>query len=371
MTIGGLLFVATAVVATLIVIFVLVLVHEFGHFITARLAGIRVLEFGIGFPPRARLLGRRGGVDYTLNWLPIGGYVRMEGEDQDSEDPHSFNNAGLLRQLGVLVAGVAMNVVTAFVLFFVVAWLFGPAESVSDVYVLPGGAAEAAGLQSGITIESLNGQHYGFMSSEDILQAIRDRAGQVVMLGYIDTGGAHRTVNLTLGSDPSQGVLGIGCAPVITETTNCSFHLVVTYLPTDPAAALSTAADQTWTSLRLIGGAVGNLFGDIASNPGQAPPGVAGPVGIAQVVGVVLQDYGVVILLLLAGLLSANLALINLLPIPPFDGGKMVIMVVKKVFGVRAVTNYEIVTNLIGFALLMAFVLWISYFDVVRIGSGG
>ena len=98
---------------------------------------------------------------------------------------------------------------------------------------------------------------------------------------------------------------------------------------------------------------------------------MAGPVGIVQAVGLVLTDYGPVILILLAGLLSANLALINVLPIPPFDGGKMVIMVIKRAFGVRAVTNYEIATNLIGFALVIAFVLWISYFDVVRIGSGG
>jgi len=370
-TIDGLVFAVTAIVATLLIIFVLVLVHEAGHFVTARLSGIRVLEFGIGFPPRARVLGRRGGVDYTLNWLPIGGFVRMEGEEQDSDDPHSFNNAGLPRQLLVLVAGVTMNVVLAFLLFFVVAWFFGPAESVSNVYVLDGGAAQAAGLHSGITIESLDGQHYGFMSSEDILQAIRDHAGQAVTIGYIDTDGSHRTADLTLGSDPTKGVLGIGCAPVITSDTKCSFKLVVTYLPTNPGVAFATAADQTWTSLRLIGGAVGGLLGQIATNPGQAPAGVSGPVGIAQVVGVVLQDYGLVILLLLAGLLSANLALINLLPIPPFDGGKMVIMIIKRAFGVRAVTNYEIATNLIGFALLIAFVLWISFFDVMRIGSGG
>jgi regulator of sigma E protease len=370
-TIDGLVFVITAIVATLLIIFVLVMVHEAGHFFTARLARIRVLEFGIGFPPRARVLARRGDVDYTLNWLPIGGFVRMEGEEQDSDDPRSFNNAGLPRQLLVLVAGVTMNVILAFLLFFVVAWFFGPAESVSDVYVLDGGAAQAAGLHSGITIESLNGQHYGFMSSEDILQAIREHAGQAVTLGYIDTDGSHKTIDLTLGPDPSKGVLGIGCAPVITSNTTCSFKLVVTYLPTNPGAAAVTAWDQTVNSLQVIGRTLGDLVGQAASNPGAAPAGVAGPVGIVQAVGIVLTDYGPVILILLAGLLSANLALINVLPIPPFDGGKMVIMVIKRAFGVRAVTNYEIATNLIGFALLIAFVLWISYFDVVRIGSGG
>lgn len=372
MTIDGLLFVATAILATLAIIFVLVLVHELGHFVTARLVGIRVLEFGIGFPPRAKVLGRRGETEYTLNYLPIGGFVRMEGEDADSDDPHSFNNAGLLRQLLVLVAGVTMNVITAFLLFFVVAWLFSPGESVSNVYMTPGGPAQTAGLTNGVTIESLDGQRYGFMSSQDLIGAIQEHPNQVVTVGYIDASGSHKTVQLRLGANADgKGVLGIQCAPVLTSTTSCSFKLVVTYSPMNPAAALSTAADQTWTSLRLITGAVGNIAGQVASNPGQAPAGVSGPVGITQVVGVVLQDYGFVILLLLAGLLSANLALINVLPIPPFDGGKMAIMVIKKAFGVRAVTNYEIVTNLIGFALLMAFVLWISFFDVIRIGSGG
>jgi regulator of sigma E protease len=369
-TIGGLLFVVTALLATLAIIFVLVLVHELGHFVTARLVGIRVLEFGFGFPPRARVLARRGDTEYTLNYLPIGGFVRMEGEEADSDDPHSFNNAGLLRQLLVLVAGVTMNVVTAFVLFFIVAWLFSPTVSVTHFQVIPGSAASNAGLTQGMTIESLNGQHYGFMSSTDLLTAIRDHAGQSVTIGYIDTAGVRKSVQLTLGTDTSKGILGISCTKSADGKT-CQLQQTVTYSSVDPATAVATAADQTWSSLRLIGGAVGNIAGQIASNPGQAPPGVSGPVGIAQVVGVVLQDYGLVILLLLAALLSANLALINVLPIPPFDGGKMAIMVIKKVFGVKAVTNYEIVTNLIGFALLMAFVLWISFFDVIRIGSGG
>ena len=345
--------------------------HELGHFVTARLVGIRVLEFGVGFPPRAKVLGRRGGVEYTLNWLPIGGFVRMEGEDVDSDDPHSFNNAGLLRQLLVLVAGVTMNVIVAFFLFFIVAWFFGPAESVSNVHILQGGAAQAAGLKDGIVLESVNGQHYGFMTSEDLLQAIRDRAGQKVTLGYIDTDGQKKAVEVALGSDASKGILGVGCASEITADTKCSWDLVVTYSPTNPVAALGTAADQTWSSLRLIGGALGSLVGSIASNPGTAPANVSGPVGIVRVVGVVLWNYGPVILLLLAGLLSANLALLNILPIPPFDGGKMAIMVIKKAFGVRAVTSYEIATNLIGFVLLIAFVVWISYFDLIRIGTGG
>ncbi len=183
--------------------------------------------------------------------------------------------------------------------------------------------------------------------------------------------GLTSPLDVTLGTDTSKGILGVACLPPTAPAgSTCSLESIM-YSPTNPVAAVSVAADQTWSSLRLIGEALDNIVGQFAQNPGKAPAGVAGPVGIAQTVGIVLTDYGPIILLLVAALLSANLALVNVLPIPPFDGGKMAIMVIKKAFGVRAVTNYEIVTNLIGFALLIAFVLWISYFDVIRIGSGG
>jgi regulator of sigma E protease len=370
-TIDGLVFVATALAAAVPIIFILVLVHEIGHFVTARLAGIRVLEFGIGFPPRARVLARRGDVDYTLNWLPIGGFVRMEGEEQDSDDPRSFNNASLAKQLIVLVAGVTMNVVAAFVLFFVVAWFFNPTVVLNANYIVPGGAADRAGIPAGARIDTLDGQSYGFISSQDLRDAISSRAGQTVTIGYDDPSGVHKSVTLTLGTDSAKGILGVSClGPDAPADATCKLE-TVRYSLSNPGTAAVTAWDQTVNSLQVIGRTLGDLVGQAASNPGAAPAGVAGPVGIVQAVGLVLTDYGPVILILLAGLLSANLALINVLPIPPFDGGKMVIMVIKRAFGVRAVTNYEIATNLIGFALLIAFVLWISYFDVVRIGSGG
>ena len=371
MTINGILFWLMAIPVALLVIFVLVLVHEIGHFVTARLVGIRVLEFGIGFPPRARVLAHRGGVDYTLNWLPIGGFVRMEGEEQDSDDPHSFNNAGLRRQLLVLVAGVFMNVVAAFVLFFIVAWFFNPTVVLNANYIVPGGAADKGGLPAGAKVESIDGQRYGFISTQDLRDGISARAGQTVTIGYVDLDGSHKTMTVTLGTDASKGILGVAClAPSAPPKSTCNLESVA-YSSTDPASAARTAWAQTIGSLQIIGKTLGDLVAEAASNPGTAPAGVSGPVGIVQAVGVALLDYGPVILLLLAGLLSANLALMNILPIPPFDGGKMAIMVIKRAFGLRAVSRYEIAVNLAGFVLLLAFVGWITYFDIVRIGSGG
>ena len=370
MTIEGILFVAMAIGATLLVLGVLVLVHEFGHFVMARLCGIKVLEFGIGFPPRAKVLHDDGETLYTLNYLPIGGFCRFEGEDSDSDDPRSFSRAGLPKQLLVLVAGVAMNILMAFVLFFAVAWLFSPSEAIRDIYVIPDGAAAKAGLVDGVTIESVNGSRYGFMNSTDLLSAIRDHAGQTVTLGYVDLDGQHKTLPVTLGTDPDKGILGVrACADPEKTPNDCNWHVAITYAGADPLTAGGRAADQTWNSLHVIVGALGDMGARIATHPTEAPPGVSGPVGITRVVGVVLTDYGPVILLLLAAILSANLALINILPIPPFDGGKVAIQVIKRAFGVRGVTTYEIATNLVGFILLFVFLGWITYFDILRLGA--
>jgi regulator of sigma E protease len=369
MTFQGLFFWVVAIAATLLVLGVLVLAHEFGHFITARIAGIRVLEFGIGFPPRARVLGRdRHETEYTLNYLPIGGFVKLEGEEVDSDDPRSFVNAGLAKQLFVLVAGVTMNLLIAFALFFVVALCFSPAVGVKADYILAGGAAEAVGLRPGVTIESLNGERFGFMSSQSILEALRAHAGETVQIGYADLDGVHKTVQVTLGTSVEKGVLGIGCSPG--GKSACTWGQEITYSQTNPLNAAGLALDQTGNSLRLVLVGLGDLASNLISHPGEAPPGVSGPVGITQVVGVVLLDYGLVLVLLLAAVLSANLALVNILPFPPLDGGKIAIMVAKRIAGKRGVSAVEATSYLVGFALLLAFIAWISFFDIARLIGG-
>jgi regulator of sigma E protease len=367
MTLDGLFFTIVAIAGTLLVLGALVLVHELGHFITARLTGIRVLEFGIGFPPRAKVLGHDHETEYTLNYLPIGGFVKLEGEETNSDDPRAFVNASLLKQVVVIAAGVVMNLIVAFLLFFVVAWLFSPGASVRADYIVPNGAAAQAGLRDGVIIESLDGQRYGFMTSQSILEAIRDHAGETVSLGYVDLDGSHKTAQVTLGTDTSKGVLGIAC----NADASCPLKAVITYTGSDPAKAVGMALDQTWTSLRMVVVGLGELGRGIISNPGQAPAGVQGPVGITQLVGVVLTDYGPILVLLLAAILSANLALINILPFPPLDGGKIAIMVAKRVAGKRGVGTVEAMSYLVGFALLLAFIAWISFFDIARLIRGG
>src|SRR5688572_23703052 len=134
----------------LIILVVLVVIHEFGHFIVARRTKVLVHEFGIGFPPRAKVLGNDGETIYTLNWLPIGGFVRLEGEEGESDDPRSFIRQRLSTRLVILLAGVTMNAILAFVLLTLVAGVADPSSAVRVKHVLPDSPAERMGLQGGV-----------------------------------------------------------------------------------------------------------------------------------------------------------------------------------------------------------------------------
>src|SRR4051794_31160619 len=161
---------AITIVLFLFILGVLVVTHELGHFAPARLAGVRVLEFGVGFPPRAKVLRSRGETLYTLNWLPIGGFVKLEGEDgDDSGDPRSFANARLPTKLIILVAGVFMNLLTAFLIFTVIAWLATPFQGVRFFDVQPGSPAATAGLKTGDAILAVNGVQHEFFGDGVVL----------------------------------------------------------------------------------------------------------------------------------------------------------------------------------------------------------
>jgi regulator of sigma E protease len=372
MSFGGLLFWLGAIPLFLLLLIPLVLVHEFGHFLMARLSGIRVLEFGLGFPPRAKVLGRDHETEYTLNYLPIGGFVRLEGEETNSDDPRAFTNAPLVRQVIVLAAGVVMNLLTAAVLFFIVAWAFNPVvqptitlSNDSTDYNTP---ARVAGLQDGETLISIDGVPFAApsvldFSNNDVSVPWRNlllsHEGQTVQLVVANTSGQQRTVQVALRVPDANhaGALGVSLGSIVTTTGN-------------PVSAAGLAVSATGRAMNLILGALGDIARQFASNPGQAPSGVQGPVGIISDVGhVPSQPDPLMVFLLLAGVLSANLALVNVLPLPVLDGGKIVIMVVKRAFGAKGVSAVETFAYLASFALLLAFISWLTYFDVIRGGA--
>jgi regulator of sigma E protease len=385
---------------------VLVVIHELGHFVTARLADVRVREFGIGFPPRARVLGEGGahradlaryeadldeararkdidpdtyealleqgptrGTLYTLNWLPIGGFVKLEGEDGElPDDPRSFSAQGLPTKLIILVAGVAMNVVLAFVIFAGISWLASPLYGLRFFEVQPGSPAAEAGLVPGDAIVAVDGQRFQFMAGPGPLDAVRSKAGETVVLTIDGTDGARRDVTVTLrepAEAATQGALGISQRDRPWEGY---FDGATTTNALPDAIAIGT--DQTVRALGLIVGGLGLLVGSVAADP-TAPPPVAGPVGIAIQIGDIFWNAGPLLTLYVAAILSANLAVVNILPFPPLDGGRMLIITLKRIFGTRISLRAEQLTYVVGFVFLFGFIIWVTGFDIVRSLGGG
>jgi regulator of sigma E protease len=363
---SGPLGVLAAIVLFVVVLGSLVLIHELGHFVMARLAGVRVLEFGIGFPPRAKVLRAHGETLYTLNWLPIGGFVKLEGEDGDeADDPRSFVRARLPVKLIILAAGVFMNLVVSFAIFTMIAWLATPylgARIVDEPAA--GSPASIAGLHKGDGIRAVDGVRFDFYG-EGITEVLRDNAGKTVVLDVDRADGSRASITSTLRA-PSEisatvGPLGIGVP---------TGYVFGEYVGHDPVTAIGIGAQETGRWFGTILGGLGDLARQVAADPTAAPP-VAGPIGIATQISDVFFGQGVIMTFYVAAILSANLALVNALPFPPLDGGRMLMILLKKVFGRRISLRAEQATYMVGFVFLFAFLIWVSGFDIVRILSGG
>jgi regulator of sigma E protease len=391
------------VVLFVLVLGVLVIIHEIGHFASARLAGVRVLEFGIGFPPRAKVLRNKGETLYTLNWLPIGGFVKLEGEDgadpsapgvevateaggagasipsgfgtsggvaygAAATDPRSFAAQRYITKMLILVAGVGMNVLLAFAIFTGIAWLASPFVGLRFFEVQPDSPAAVAGLQPGEAITAIDGQRYQFITGPTALTGLRDRAGQTVQLTLVDKDNHERVVPVTLRSpeeiNAQKGALGISGA-----TTPFEAYFYGQYAENDLPSAIRIGVDQTARWMGLIVGGLGALVSSVANDP-TAPPPVSGPVGIATQIGDIFWNSGPIMLLYVAGILSANLAVVNILPFPPLDGGRMLMITLKRFLGARMTVQAEQLTYMVGFVFLFAFLIWITGFDIIR-GLGG
>jgi regulator of sigma E protease len=344
----------------------LVIIHELGHFFTARAFKVRVLEFGVGFPPRAKVLASGGETLYTLNWLPIGGFVKLEGEDgTDPDDPRSFSHQGLPRKLIILIAGVAMNVVLAFVIFTGIAWLASPLAGVKFFEVQPDSPAAAAGLKPGEAIVAVDGQTYQFITGPSAITGLRDRAGETITLTVAGADGQQRDVTATLRTqaeiDADKGALGIS-GPL---DKPFEVYFFGQYTTNDLPSAIQIGVEQTIRWMGLIVGGLASLVTSVANNP-TAPPPVSGPVGIATQIGDIFWNSGPIMTLYVAGILSANLAVVNILPFPPLDGGRMLMLTLKRIFGTRISLRAEQLTYMVGFVFLFAFIIWVTGFDIVR-----
>lgn len=357
----------TTILLFLLVLSVLVFVHEFGHYVSAKRLGVKVEEFGFGFPPRAFGV-KRGGTTYSVNWIPLGGFVRIKGESgEDGRDPDSFVRQSAPRRLLILAAGVLMNLLLAWGLFTVGAAIGLPEalegqpsaarireRSVTVTDVLPGSPAEAAGLSYGDRIAAIDGT--AVVSFADLTSRIALAAGQEVALD-LKRGNGARTVRVTPTTLEQTGKPGIGVGLVESGIVSYPWYLA-------PLRGL----ELTWRNTVAVFAALGSLVVSVVSGNGVTAD-VAGPVGIAVATGQVAR-LGFTYLLQFTALLSINLAVINLLPLPALDGGRVLFLAIEKIRRKPVDRALEGIVHQIGFALLLLLALLVTFQDVRRFGGG-
>ncbi len=349
---------------TFVIIFisVLILAHEWGHFYAARYFGVRVDEFGFGFPPRLFSVMRRG-VRYSFNALPFGGFVKIFGERGEGEgDTQSFISRPARQRFVILAAGVVMNMVLAWLLFSLAAGIGVPAAGgdgasapVSILGVMPDSPAAQAGFKIGDAILEARGQDVSLRieNEADVRNFADAYRGEEIRV-IVRRQGEIREIAVTPRAvvPAGEGPLGIALGRIVIERT--PWYRA-------PVAGLTALA---YSTAGIVSGLL-ELVRTLIVH-GRTPAGISGPIGIVRFAGDT-QALGIAYFLQFIGVLSVNLAVLNFLPIPALDGGRIFFIVLEKLKGRPVSARAEQLAHTVGFIILVALMLLVTYQDLAHV----
>jgi len=347
------------ILAFLGVLAVLVIAHELGHFATAKAFGVRVEEFGLGFPPRL-LSVRRGETLYSLNAIPLGGFTKMAGEE-DPKVPRSLASKGAGTRLIVLSAGSIMNALLPLLLFSIAFMV--PHDMLIEPTVVekvaPNSPAAAAGIEPGDTLLGINGKPVN--NFNEFHRYVQLNLGKEISILVEHSDSTTEEIQVIPRWKPPEGEGSIGIERDI-EFALSNRTIVSQHYPFWKAIPMGVS--ECIETFVLFKNAIIGLF------IGAVPLQLTGPVGIAQLTGEVAKA-GISPLLEFAGFISINLAILNILPLPALDGGRIVFVLLEWVRrGKRVSPKTEGLVHAIGFAMLMALIIVITYQDIIRIITG-
>ena len=365
------------IVFAILLLAVLIMIHEFGHFMAARIMKIDVMEFSIGFGPR--LLGwksRKYDTKFSVRAIPLGGYCAFYGEDDTEgitrDDPRAFPNHNVWKRMFVIVMGPMMNFLLAFVVTMVFVWCVGISVPVDGGYypviadVTEGGAAAGAGILKNDIVTEIDGTSMRKTDAEEAVSAFRDTVGgwqegdEALRLSVLRDGAAvelRMTPRLTWDEDEGKNRMMIGVllnAGIPTERRPATFGEGI-------SEAWNICADAAGTILRLLK--------ELPTNR-EVADSMTGVVGTVAVVQELTKEYGFEMFINLLIVISINLGLMNLLPIPGLDGSRLVFGIVEAIRGKPIPREKEAMVHMAGMVLLFGLMIFFTYNDIVRLVQG-
>jgi len=369
------------IVTFVLVLSLLVFVHEFGHFWMARKFGLKPKEFGFGFPPRAigyyknkegKWKTVKGGKDpedaddtiYSINWLPLGGFVNLEEDDDPGDNPNHFSKLPVYQRALILLAGVTMNIILAATLISF-GFMVGLPQSTSDLgtsakisdqkvqilEVMDDSPAKLAGLEIGDVILAVNGE--SIKTNEQIQKIVRENVDKSLAYSIKRTNqNIEKQITPTIIEETGEGGIGVS----ITETGIVRYPFFTAIWE-----GIKTTAFITWFIIL----AFYNLIAGLLTGHGVSIE-VGGPIRIAEITGDAVR-MGMAYLINFAALLSINLAIINAFPFPALDGGRIIFLIIEKLQGKPVSKKIEATVHNIGFAFLMILIVLVTYKDIARL----